>query len=81
MDRLDRPARGDELVRQPVEELGVGGLFAEDPEVVARRDDTPAEMPLPNAVDRDAGRQRIVRTGDPTPELEAMGYLSNRRIL
>ena len=65
---LDRPVVLDEPGRQPIEQLGVRGPGAHRTEVVRRRHDAFAEMLLPDAVDDDAGRERVARAGDPFGE-------------
>ena len=65
VDRLLAPSRGDELGGQPVEQLGVRGLFAHGAEVGGGRDQPGAEMPLPEPVDLHPRRERIARVGEP----------------
>ena len=62
---LERPAVFDQLDGQPVEQFGVGRGFAVGAEVVGRGDDSAAEVVLPEPVDDDAGRQRLVGPGEP----------------
>ena len=61
MERLERPAVGDEPDRQPVEQLGVRGQLAELAEVVDRADEPLAEMPAPDAVDDHPRGERVSR--------------------
>ncbi len=61
VDRLDRPAAGDEPGGEPVEQLGMGRRLAAEPEVGRRGDDSPAEVVLPDPVDHDTWRQGIAR--------------------
>ena len=61
VDRLDRPAAGDEPGGEPVEQLGMTRRLAAEPEVGRRGDDSPAEVVLPDPVDHHAGRQGIAR--------------------
>ena len=65
MQVLQAPAVLHELDREPVEQFRVRGPFAADAEVVGRAHQALAEVPLPDAVDDDAGRERVVRRGDP----------------
>ena len=55
MDRLDRPAAGDEPGGEPVEQLGMSRRLAAEPEIGRRGDDPPAEVVLPDPVDHHAG--------------------------
>jgi hypothetical protein len=59
VDRLDPPAALHELHCQPVEQLGVRRRVAHLPEVLERRDDAAAEVLLPDAIDDDAGGERV----------------------
>ena len=61
VQRLDVPAGADELGGQPVEQLGVAGRLALHAEVLGGLHQAGAEELLPGAVDRHAGRQRVVR--------------------
>ena len=75
VDRLDRPAGGDEPGGEPVEQLGMGRRFAAEPEVGRRGDDPPAEVVLPDPVDHDARRQGIVGLSQPLRQLEPSAAL------
>ena len=70
VQRLDRPAGGDESAGQPVEQLGVAGPFAQDAEVAGGGDQPPAEVVLPDPVDHHARGQRVVGTRDRAGQLE-----------
>ena len=65
----------DELRREPVEQLGVGGRIARA-DVVNRLDDAHPEQVTPQAVDITLGKIRVVRAGHPRGEfLSARGFL------
>ena len=68
VQRLELPAARDEFGRQPVEQLGVAGGLAQPAEVARRADQAAAEMVLPDPVDDDAGRQRIVGPAQPASQ-------------
>ena len=63
--RLDAPAVRDHLGGEPVEQLGVRGSPAIEPEIAGRLDQSRSEMCLPEPVDHDPREQRISRAGDP----------------
>ena len=65
----------DEAAGEVIEQFGVGRPFAELAEVDWRADDPTAEMLLPDAIDHDAGRQRIVRAGDGVGEFQTAASL------
>ena len=71
LERDEIPAVLDELDRQPVEELGVARCLTSSAEVVARLDQARPEQPLPESIDRDAGRQRVARLEEPEAGLSA----------
>ncbi len=75
---IDQP-RGDESGREPVEQLGMARRFAAEPEVGRRRDDSPAEVVLPDPVDHHAGRQRIVGSRQPVRQLEPAARVRRNR--
>ena len=62
---LQAPAGLHELDGQPVEQFGMGRGLAVEAEVEDRLDQRRAEVPHPDVIDRDPGRQRVVRIGDP----------------
>ena len=70
MERLDTPSRFDEPASEPIEELGVRGGLAAGAKVVARRHEPTAKMLLPDPVDHDARRERVLFTGDPAGEFD-----------
>src|SRR5262249_43394454 len=55
----------DELAAQPVEQFGMRGLRPVDAKITRGADNALAEMMLPETIDKDAGRQRMVRVRDP----------------
>ena len=65
MHGLHVPVTGDELARQPVEQLRVAGGRRLRAQVVRVVDQAPAEMSLPNSIDDDPRDERIVRIGEP----------------
>ena len=58
MQRLERPAPGDEPGGEVVEQVGMGGGVAELAEVARGRDHPPAEVPAPDPVDDDPAGER-----------------------
>ena len=68
------------LVHEPrgevVEQLGVAGGFGLHAQVVGRADEALAEMVHPDAVDHDAGGERVVLAGDGLGEFEAAAALA-----
>ena len=70
MEGLDTPARFDEPASEPIEELGVRGGLAAGAKVVARRHEPTAKMLLPDPVDHDPRRERVLLTGDPAGEFD-----------
>ncbi len=60
--------RTDELRGEVVEQFGVRRLRPGNAEVVGRGDDAGAEVVLPDAVDHDAGEERVLRRRDPVRE-------------
>ena len=75
---FDPPAAFDEIGGEPVEQFGVAGGFAVGAEVAGGADEASAEMVLPDAVDQDAGRERVVFVADPVGQGEAAGGLRRR---
>jgi hypothetical protein len=70
MHRLDRPAALDEAAGQPVEQLRMGGRLSQAPEIARRAHEALPEMVLPEAVDQDARRERMLGGGQPARELQ-----------
>ena len=60
---LHVPAGPDELGREPVEKLGVRGVFALHAEILGCLDEAGAEEMLPVTIHRDAGGERVARVG------------------
>ena len=67
---LQAPARLHELDGQPVEQVGEFRAGGPQAEVGHGRDQRLAEMPGPDVVDRDAGRQGIAAVDDPSGQGE-----------
>ena len=61
---IDQPSF-DELRGEPVEQLGMRRRLAHDAEVVRRAHQAFAEVVVPDAIDDDAGGQRMLRAGEP----------------
>ena len=65
------PSRSSRILgRQPVEQFGVARRLALRAEVVARLHQADAEELLPEPVDRDAGRQRVLGRHEPVRQVE-----------
>jgi len=64
---LEAPAAGDELRREPVEQLRMRRLGAVDAEVAGRVHEAGAEVVVPDAICHYAGRQRILHGRQPFP--------------
>ena len=60
------PVRFHEGDREPVKELGVGGLVAHQTEIRLGGDEAVAEVALPEAVDGDAGGEGVTLVGEPS---------------
>jgi hypothetical protein len=61
-----------EVARQPVEQFRMRGRLALAAEILRRGNKPTTEEELPEAVDRDAGRQRIAVVGEPAGQPEAI---------
>jgi hypothetical protein len=55
----------DKIDGEPVEQLDVGGGIALAAEVAGRGDDAPAEVVLPQAINQDARRERMIWLREP----------------
>src|SRR5690606_32851019 len=73
MEPLHRPAPLHELGREPVEQFGMAGAFAELAEVGGGGDEAAAEVVLPDPVDEDAGGEGVVRPRQRAGQGEAGG--------
>jgi len=62
---LHRPAVVREVIGQEIQQFRMRGLLTRTAPVVRRPHQRLAEMPLPDPVDHDPRRERIVGTGDP----------------
>ena len=69
-EALHVPARFAKVDGQPVEQLGVRGKLAGDAEVAGRAHQAAAENLLPEAVDDDAGGQRMLGPDEPLRQAE-----------
>ncbi len=58
-------------LRQPIEQFRMAGRLAELAEIAGRRHQAPAEMILPDAIDDDARRQRMIRARQPIGQRRA----------
>ncbi|HEX4130710.1 MAG TPA: hypothetical protein VHZ24_11760 [Pirellulales bacterium] len=67
---FERPAFGDAPRRQPIQQLRVRGYLAARAEVVARRDNPCAEMPLPEPIDQYPRGQRVFLGDNPASQLQ-----------
>ena len=70
------PAAGDELAREPVEQLRMDGQVALAAELLARTHDAHAEDRFPETVHRDARGERVVAADDPAGETETILRIS-----
>ena len=82
MHRLDRPARCDESLCQPVEQFQIDWPVAEPAKVVGRTHQALAEMPEPEAIDHHPGGQGVVGPGQPFGQFEpaAPGRVERRLV-
>src|SRR5438067_9039138 len=71
MKLFEAPAVLDEFDGEPVQQLRMGRTLAARPEVVRRADEALTEVPLPDAIDDDACRERVLRRGDPVGKCRA----------
>ena len=62
---FDAPALRNEFAGEPIEKFGMRRSRAARAEIAWRGHETPTEMMLPEAVDQDAGGERVGRTGKP----------------
>ena len=74
---LDRPAVLHERDSQVVEQLGMARRLPGCPEVVGRRDQSATEQMQPDAVDHDAGGERVLRRRQPVRQLEPAAPLTD----
>ena len=70
---FERPAGGDEVDGEGIEEFGMGGQIAAEAEVAGGGDEAGAEVVHPDAVDEDAGGERVVGVDEGLGEFEAAG--------
>src|ERR1700730_15679747 len=81
MHLLDGPAGFHKAIGEIVEQFWMRRLLSLFAEVARRADDALAEMILPNAVPHDAGRQWMVRPGDPLSQFQPAAALGDGRLL
>ena len=62
---LGAPVVIDEVAAEPVEELGMGGEVALQAEVFRRADEAISEELLPDTIDVNAGRERVIGKSEP----------------
>src|SRR2546429_9911176 len=62
--------RFSEPPRQPVQQLRIRGVLAEEAEVLGGIDETGSEVTLPDSVDGYAAGERILRRSEPAGEVE-----------
>ena len=62
---LGAPVVIDEVAAEPVEEFGVGWEVALQAEVFRRADEAISEELLPDAIDVNAGRERVIWKSEP----------------
>ena len=72
MHRFDIPFYTHELCRQPVEQFLVRRRFALRAEILRRFHNPDSEVLLPNSIDRDPGRQRIVCIDQPARQRQSV---------
>ena len=75
MHRLDIPTPGDEAAGQPVQKFGMRGTISKKTEVVGAGHDSRAEMPVPDPVHQDAGRERMFRIHQPARQFQSSALL------
>ena len=73
---LDRAVVAVEIRSEEVEEFRVRGFAAKAAEIVGGGDDAAAEDMVPEAVDDNAGGERVVGAGDAVGKFEAAAVLS-----
>ena len=71
MKFFERPAVGDELRGEGVEEVALHGRFGADAEVAGGAHEGLAEVPAPDAIHDDAGGEGCGGAGDGLGEFEA----------
>src|SRR5438067_4633287 len=70
MQGFDGPSVFDEAMGEPVEQLGMRRRFAQPAEITRRANEALPEVMLPKTVDQDAGRQGMIRGGQPTGQFK-----------
>ena len=74
-----RPSPGNEPSRQVIEQLGMGRPRSGQPKIIDRADDPLAEQLLPDAIDNDPRRERIVVVSDPVSQLAPPALPTGKR--
>ena len=72
---LYAPIMLDKIVRQPIQQFGMRGLFAQMAEVVESRNQAATEMALPNPIHHNAAGEAIARFRHPFRQGRAAGCL------
>src|SRR5438128_8237823 len=80
MQRLHRPAALDKAPGQEIEELRVSWRLTHPSEIVRRSNQAFAKMPIPDAVHKNTGRQRMIWPGEPVGKIEPSAAFLNRRL-
>ena len=75
MKMFDRPTRSDKFTSKIIEQKWIGRWQAGVSEIIGCRNDSDPEVSLPNAVDQDASRQRILGVRDPAGEFQTVGSI------
>ena len=78
MQLLERPAGGDELRGEMIQQFGMRRAFAEQSEVARCSDEAPSEMMLPNSIDQHASGQRIRGIGNRFRQLQTSAPFAER---
>ena len=76
---FDIPVGLAEVAGEPVEQFRMAGQFSLRAEVVARFDEARAEQLLPEAIDGDAGSERMLGRDEPVGEVEPGGATAFNR--
>ena len=71
MQMLDRPVTADQLASQPIEQLWMRRGLGTEAKVAEGRNNATSKMVMPEAVDDDAWRERIVFVNDRPGKLDA----------
>ncbi len=80
MHGLNAPAAADQLIGQPVEQLGMAGTGAHVAEIVGSSDDAASEVIIPEAVGHHPGGEGVLGVGDPAGQQRARGLGFERQL-